>query len=218
MFIFFHGRTIGVYSNLLKMLKERFRRLNVSFPTFQNHLGILPLMLLLERSKNRNSFWYFRKSGNSSKLQEDNHKNENLGTVELIFDIETHTLLPERSRMRSSLSSNKMFNSTLPLRLMEERGCFELSVKMSTGWLDLRRLMLTPILYIYIYIYIVSGHNYRKMDLKRIYIQVNFCKIQFLSFFIFIFCCHLSARRNILEKLSNRILGWLYDLLVLNTD
>ena len=74
------------------MLKERFRHLNVSFPTFQNHLGILPLMLLLERSKNRNSFWYFRKSGNSSKLQEDNHKNENLGMVELIFDIETLTL------------------------------------------------------------------------------------------------------------------------------
>ena len=33
------------------MLKERFRHLNVSFPTFQNHLGILPLMLLLERLK-----------------------------------------------------------------------------------------------------------------------------------------------------------------------
>ena len=49
-------------------------------------------------------FGILEKSGNSSKLQEDNHKNENLGRVELIFDIETLTLLPERSRMRSSLS------------------------------------------------------------------------------------------------------------------
>ena len=71
---------------------------------------------------------------------------------------------------------------------------------------------------IFLCVCIVSGHNYRKMDLKRTYIQVKFCKIHFLSFFIFIFCCHLSARQNILEELSNWILGWLYDLLVLNTD
>ena len=62
-------------------------------------------------------------------------------------------------------------------------------------------------IFVCMYSDLVSGHNYRKMDLKRTYIQVNFCKKHFLSFFIFIFCCHLSARQNILEELSNWILG-----------
>jgi hypothetical protein len=49
--IFFQGRTVNGCSKLLKRLKDRFNVVNVSFPTFQNHLGTLPSILLLERSR-----------------------------------------------------------------------------------------------------------------------------------------------------------------------
>ena len=97
-------------------------------------------MLLLERSKLCNSFWAFRKLGNSVKLQEDINKEENLGRVELIFAFETNTLLPERSSSLSSLSLKKVFNSTLPFRLIEQRDSLCSLVKLT---IDLRNDSLT---------------------------------------------------------------------------
>ena len=96
-------------------------RKDLGIPMSPFQLGMLPSMLLLERSKVCNLFWASRKVGNSGKLQEDNLKDKNLGRVALIFAFETNTLLPERSRSLSSLSSKKVFNSTLPFRLIEER-------------------------------------------------------------------------------------------------
>ena len=40
--IFFQGRMFRGSSKPLKWLKERLKDCNVSFPTFQNHLGTLP--------------------------------------------------------------------------------------------------------------------------------------------------------------------------------
>ena len=92
-------------------------------------------MLLLERSKCCNSFCASRKAGNLDRLHEDNHKYENLGRVELMFAFETNTLLPERSSSWSSLSLKKVFNSTLPFRLIEERDSLCSLVKLT---IDLR--------------------------------------------------------------------------------
>ena len=73
-------------------------RKDLGIPLSPFQLGMLPSMLLLERSKCCNSFCASRKAGNSDKLQEDNNRDENFGRVELIFVFETNTLLPERSR------------------------------------------------------------------------------------------------------------------------
>ena len=72
-------------------------RKDLGIPMSPFQLGMLPSMLLLERSKCCNSFCASRKAGNLDRLHEDNHKYENLGRVELMFAFETNTLLPERS-------------------------------------------------------------------------------------------------------------------------
>ena len=72
--------------------------LGIPMSLIQHSKSMLPSMSLLERSKFCNSFWASRKVGNLDKLNEDNHKDENLGSVELTFAFKTNTLLPERSR------------------------------------------------------------------------------------------------------------------------
>ena len=89
---------------------------NDSFPTFQNHLGILPSILLLERSKLNNTSWVFKKSGNSCKLQEERSNCINCGRVEFIFPFEINRLVPERSKYERFLSSRKSFSSIVPIK------------------------------------------------------------------------------------------------------
>jgi hypothetical protein len=76
------------------LLKDKFRYINVSFPTFKNHLGILPSMLLLERSKHCNSFWVLRKFGNSCKLQEERYRFWSLVKLAIDFGIGPINLFP----------------------------------------------------------------------------------------------------------------------------
>ena len=122
--IFFQGRMFRGCSKPLKWLKERFKDCNVSFPTFQNHLGTLPSICYwkgLNIVIHIEILGKFPKIGNSSKLQERNLKFLNFGRVELIFPFEINKLLPERMRALILLSLKKMSNSNISLRLMEER-------------------------------------------------------------------------------------------------
>ena len=61
---------------LVKELYERFKEYKESFPTSYNHIGILPLIFLLERSKTSKFSMDFLKSGKRLMLQDDKFKSQ----------------------------------------------------------------------------------------------------------------------------------------------
>ena len=115
---FFHERC----PILVKLLYERFKLYNESFPTSKNHFGILPLIWFLERSKYRIFSAVCKKCGISVMLEEDNCNWKMLGKILVakVKELSDRRGLFDISRYSRFLSLKNIFDSTLPLKLLKE--------------------------------------------------------------------------------------------------
>ena len=115
---FFHGRC----PILVKLLYERFKLYNESFPTSKNHFGILPLIWFLERSKDPIFSAVRKKCGISVMLEEDKCNQKMLGKILVakVKELSDKRGLFDISRYERFLSLKNIFDSTLPLKLLKE--------------------------------------------------------------------------------------------------
>ena len=115
---FFHGRC----PILVKLLYERFKLYNESFPTSKNHFGILPLIWFLEKSKDPIFSAVRKKCGISVMLEEDNCNWKILGKILVakVKELSDRRGLFDISKDERFLSLKNIFDSTLPLKLLKE--------------------------------------------------------------------------------------------------